>query len=237
MNTAFGLRGAIVPPGPFKGKTEAFTFQGFPIEIEDGVIAIGFNDQSLADQARAIVRQHLAWFSAEHGIRHVAELNRSWERKPDGTTAVHVVASDTIRVQFDLRTQVSIPGRARIVAATYDSAALATYSGLTEKSLRSDALRDAVAYFSDEAIDDDRPLYGIYKAIEALTAALPDSRGELGMLAGCTSKKAGKEYVDAVMQTAQLTRHHNDPNAQRVLTDEECRSRAKVLLDAFSKSV
>jgi hypothetical protein len=57
------------------------------------------------------------------------------------------------------------------------------------------------------------------------------------MLAGCTSKKAGKEYVDDVMQTAQLTRHHNDPNAKRILTDEECKARAKVLLDAFSKSV
>ena len=28
--------------------------QGFPIEMEDGVIAIGFDDQTLADRAREI---------------------------------------------------------------------------------------------------------------------------------------------------------------------------------------
>jgi hypothetical protein len=29
-----------------------------------------------------------------------------------------------------------------------------------------------LAYFSDESIDEERPVYGIYKALEALTAAL-----------------------------------------------------------------
>ena len=66
MNTKYGLRGAIVPAGPFKGKEESFVFEGFPIEIQDGVIAIGFNDQGEADHVRDIVRQHLEWFSAEH---------------------------------------------------------------------------------------------------------------------------------------------------------------------------
>lgn len=88
----------------------------------------------------------------------------------------------------------------------------------------------------NEAIDNDRPLYGVYKALEALTAALPNGREGLGMLVGLGGK-AAKKYVDDVMQTAQLTRHHHDPNVQRVLTDEQCKERARILLDAFAKSM
>jgi len=79
MDTKYGLRGAISPPGPFKGKSESFVFEGFPIEMEDGVIAIGFDDEALADRAREIVRQYLEWFSAAHGVHHTVDLNMSWK--------------------------------------------------------------------------------------------------------------------------------------------------------------
>jgi len=69
--------------------------------------------------------------------------------------------------------------------------------------------------------------------------ALPGDRAELGMLvcSGCSSKKAGKRYVDDIMQTSGLTRHHDDPDARQVLTDSECRVRAKTLIEAFAKSI
>jgi len=153
MKTTFGLRGAIVPPGPFKGKAEAFVFQGFAIEIADGVITIGFDDRSLEEQARAIARQHLAWFSAAHGVRHVADLNQSWECKPDGSSIIGVSVSDNVRVQDDVYVRkATIQGGAHIVTSSYDTAVLSTYSALTEKSLRNDALRDALTYFNDEKL-------------------------------------------------------------------------------------
>jgi hypothetical protein len=64
----------------------------------------------------------------------------------------------------------------------------------------------------------------------------PKGREGLGMLIGL-SGKAAKKYVDDIMQTAQLTRHDNDPNAQRILTDEECKERAKLLIEAFAKTI
>ncbi len=95
----------------------------------------------------------------------------------------------------------------------------------------------ALQYFSEEVVDDERPLYGIYKAVEALCESLPGGRGALGMLAGCPNKKAGKRYVDDIMQTSGLTRHHNDRNAQPILTDAECKERARVLIEAFANSI
>jgi hypothetical protein len=56
------------------------------------------------------------------------------------------------------------------------------------------------------------------------------------MFAGC-NKKDGKRYIDDIMQTSGLTRHHNDPNARPALSDQECKARATILIDAFTKSI
>jgi hypothetical protein len=58
MDTEHGLRGAIVPGERFKTGEDAFSFEGFDIEIKDGVIAIGFNNPVDADRARCIVQEH-----------------------------------------------------------------------------------------------------------------------------------------------------------------------------------
>ena len=166
-------------------------------------------------------------------VRHTADLNQSWEVKPDGAKAIGLTMNETLKLSADLRvTQVTIQGKARIVTAEYDSAKLSTYSALAQKSQQNVALANAIRYFNEETIDDEKPLYGIYKAVEALTAALPGGRGKLGMLAG-----HGKRYVDDIMQTSGLTRQHNNPNARPILTDQQCKERAKILIDAFAKSI
>ena len=154
----------------------------------------------------------------------VFQISRAW---------IRLTLSDTVKVCADIRvSQVIIQGKARIVTAAYDSAKLSTYSSQGGKSQRSTALANALKYFSEETINDERPLYGIYKAIEALAAAVTGGREALGKLVG-----HGKAYVDDVMQTAQLTRHHNDANARKILTDQQCKERAKILIDAFAKSI
>lgn len=87
-------------------------------------------------------------------------------------------------------------------------------------------------YLNEEVVGDDRPLYGIYKALEALTKTLGkgSGRSKLGKLAGHNEK-----YVDDVMQTAQTTRHHDDPNARRLLTETECLERARNLYQPTHK--
>ena len=231
MNTKHGLRGAIDPPGPFKGKEESFQFDGFPIEIRDGVMEIGFDDKADEGRAREIVRQHLEWFSVEHGVRHTADLNQSWEMKPGGGKTMGIEFNETIKFSADIRvSQATIQGKARIVTAAYDSAMLSTYSPQVQKSQRSAALANAVRYFSEEVLDDDRPLYGVYKALEELCHAA-GGRAKLAQLANHPEK-----YVSDVMETTQLTRHART-QARQLLTDAECRERARILIEAFSKSI
>jgi len=55
------------------------------------------------------VRQHLEWFSVEHGVRHTADLNQSWEMKPGGGKTIGLAVGDAIRVSDDVRvTQATI---------------------------------------------------------------------------------------------------------------------------------
>ena len=231
MDTKHGLRGAIVPPGPFKGKEETFQFEGFPIEIKDGVIEIGFEDKADEGRARDIVRQHLEWFSAAHGIRHTVDLNQSWELKPGGGKAFGIAFSETLKLSADIRvSQATIQGKARIVSPVYDSAALSTYSALVEKSRRNTALANAVRYFSEEVLDDDRPLYGVYKALEELCHAI-GGRGKLAQLVNKPEK-----YVSDIMETAQLTRHART-KARQLLSDQEFHERARILIEAYAKSI
>jgi hypothetical protein len=100
---------------------------------------------------------------------------------------------------------------------------------------RTVAAPDAITAFA--VPNNDRPLYGIYKAVEALCESLPGGRGPLGMLAGSANMKVGKRYVDDIMQTSGLTRHHDDPNAQPILTDAQCEERARVLIETFANSI
>ena len=55
----------------------------------------------------------------------------------------------------------TIQGKARIASPAYDGAALSTYSSRVEKSQRNVELAKALRYFSEEIVDDDRPLYGV----------------------------------------------------------------------------
>ena len=125
-------------------------------------------------------------------------------------------------------TEVTATGTARVVEPGFDSEALDRQTTLVEKCLGDAALYSAVKYFDEEVIDTKRPLYGIHKAIEALSKEC-GGRAALGNLVG-----KDKTFVDGIMQTAQLTRPHEDPNAKRILTDEECKERAKLLIMAYA---
>jgi hypothetical protein len=132
---------------------------------------------------------------------------------------------DTVRT-----TKVTIRGMARIVSPDFDSSRVSNSSALVRKSLRNKALAKALIYFSEEVVDDDRPLYGVYKALEELCHAA-GGQEKLAQLASQT-----KKYVNDVMQTTQTTRHAR-PQAAQVLSDAECRERARILIEAYAKSI
>jgi hypothetical protein len=106
---------------------------------------------------------------------------------------------------------------------------------MLQKAQRYPALESAILYYSKEVVDDDRPLYGVYKALEAMIDHLgqnqSDGRRALARLAG-----QPRSFIDDVIQTTQVRRHHGTTGTRR-LTDEECRQRAKLLIDIFARSL
>jgi len=91
-------------------------------------------------------------------------------------------------------------------------------------------LAKALRYFSEELLDDDRPLYGVYKVLEAICHAV----GGWGKLAQLVNKP--EKYVSDVRETTQLTRHART-QARQLLSDQECYACARILIDVFAKSI
>ena len=117
-----------------------------------------------------------------------------------------------------------------------DTASFTNETEMVQKALRDATLADALHYFTAEALDEDRPLYGIYKALEAIvhqleSAGAKDGRAALARLAGESTK-----YVSDVMETAQTQRHART-TAKRKLSDQECRTRAAHLIKTYSDSL
>lgn len=232
VETPFGVCGDIVPPFH---KSQSWDHGSFQLSVENGVIAIGFEDEALADKAREVVKMYLAAHNLENGTNYHVDLNRSWQPQAGSSRRTRVDFSEELSMtpSFGARVvRATNTGRARIVSPGFDSETLDNQTVLVDKCLKDRGLASALAYFNDEVIEDDRPQYGIYKAIEALTKELPGGREALGRLAG-----RDKRYVTDVTQTAQLTRHHDDPDANRVITDEECKERAKILIRAYASKV
>jgi hypothetical protein len=193
------------------------------------VISIGFDDPGEAEQARAIVREFLAAFSLAEDVRFTADLDQSWERRPDNTESIGVVAKpDIVRMRGGIRVQI-LDGRA---VYTYDNETpkVSASSEMVKKAQKSPELANALTYYSAEVVDTERPLYGVYKALEELVHTT-GSRRALAALAGQPAK-----YVSDVMETTQLTRHART-RARKILSERECRNRCRLLIDAFAKSI
>lgn len=139
--------------------------------------------------------------------------------------------SETLKVTADIRVNtVTMKGSGFIVSAGFDSAKLSSYSTQVSKSQKNPALAKALMYFSEEVVDSDRPLYGVYKALEELSHTL-GGRDKLAALVNRPEK-----YVGDVMETTQHTRHARTQSRQ-LLSDAECRERARVLIEAYEKSI
>jgi hypothetical protein len=115
----------------------------------------------------------------------------------------------------------------------HDSASPANDTSMVNKALKDKTLKNALHYFSEEVVDDDRPLYGVYKALEVIAHHLGRRDGwrQLGVLAG-----QNEAFVTDIRQTTQLQRHAVT-SAHRRLTDDECKELAKILIHAYANSL
>jgi hypothetical protein len=111
---------------------------------------------------------------------------------------------------------------------------------LVKKALTDEPLRLALQYYRTEIVEADRPLYGVYKAIEEITKhfnkqGIKNARKKLGELAGFDEK-----FVEDIMSTVNVGiegRHSSGYSGLRRLSDEECRHRARLLIEAYARSL
>jgi hypothetical protein len=245
MNKPFGAQGEITN-FPFKDLHETFYNQdGVELEIKGGVLYVGVDDEADLEAAKDLARLYLAAWSERQRIKTTVDFNHTWQTNSQGNKNYSLALGDNLkpveRLQMQTTThQVTIKGTARIVTQQmHDSASFTHDVAMQQKAQKYPVLKDALLYYNEEIVDDDRPLYGVYKALEAIVTYLQttynleknDARKKLAGLAG-----QPRSYVIDVIQTAEVKRHHKT-NSTRKISDEECQQRAKILIDAFASSL
>lgn len=239
MNKPYGAQGEI-QGFPFKDLHETFYNQGgIEIEVTEGILRVGVSDPDNLEEAKERTQLYLSAWAARHNIRLSVIFNHVWRPNQQGgqdhalTFEEQVKVRDRVQVQVTTH-QIQVPlSYAVVTEEMRDTASFTNDETMVQKAGRHPALKSALLYYSQEVVDDERPLYGVYKAIEAMIGSLSgrDKRNDLANMAG-----QPRSYVDDVMQTTQVRRHHSTTGTRR-LSDEECRERAKILIDAYANSL
>lgn len=234
----FGFKGSIEPAPIIKGLNEKWEQNGISFSIEDGVFEVKFSNKEEEEKALGIAKLFIQTWNFQHNTRLSVNFNHFWRPKDDGGIAHNLNLSDSIKITDRLITThtVSFQVKARIVGRS-DSASFFTNQSLVEKSLQDERLKEALEFYSEEVVDEKRPLYGIYKALEVLIEKLKaGSRKEDGMEVLGNLAGKNKKYVEEVIETTQKQRHAKT-SARRLLSEQECRDRAKVLIEAYANSI
>ncbi len=232
MNTKYGLRGSLNPAYPFSELIEDLDIYDMKVHVEHSALEIGFDNEADESKARNVVNQITQLWSLAHDIKITIELNQKWHMKSDDEKNISIELHEEIKMHDHVRVnQVSISAKAHIVKSDlFDSSSFKNNLPLLKKSLVSIPLQKALIYFHEEVLDSGKPLYGIYKAVEELCLAV-GGRDKLAALADQSAN-----YVSDLMQTTQTMRHARTP-ARRIITDGECRQRARVLIEAYTNSI
>ncbi len=215
---------------------------GITILVKEGVIEVGYSAAADEDRARLLVKSYMDALSLKMSFRVHANLHQSWQLVEGDARAWCVAHEGAIKPSGQIRIATAdVETSAAIAPANiHDSRDFANVGDLVEKTRRNEPLRLALQYYNHEIVETDRPLYGIYKAIEEITKHLGkqginDSRKYLGELAGYD-----KQFVEDVMSTTNVGidgRHYSGYPGQRRLSNDECRERARILIEAYAKSV
>ncbi len=231
---SFGFEGTISPASVIKGLTERWEQDGISFSVENGVFKAEFSSKDQKNDALEAARLYVQLWSFHHDTRLTVKFHHFWGPKKNQGTHHSVSLSENVKVsdRVQIVHRVSSEVRARIVGKS-DSASLMVNQSLVEKSLKDENLKRAIEFYSEEVVNERRPLYGIYKALEVLVDSLRGSSkkkvgiSKLGKLAGENAK-----YVQEILERTQLQRHANSP-ARDSLTEQECRNRARKLITAY----
>ena len=235
----FGFRGSITPPSLIKDLNEEWELEGISFSVKNGVFEAEFSDKKDKEKALLIANSFIATWNFRHNTKLTVNFNHSWEPKDDGNVTHSLNLSETVKVTDRVITEqtiahrVSFEVKARIVGRS-DSASFLANQSLVEKSLKDKTLRQALGFYSEEVVDEKRPLYGVYKALEVLIDKL--GKGKKGMKALGKLADKGWKYVDEAKERTQLQRHALSP-ARDLLSEQECKDRVSLLIESYANSI
>lgn len=227
----FGWRGQIEPVTVQVEPIENSLADNIKITIKDHVLEVGYQTEEDSERAIQLAKQFISAWIFDHDCKITVDLSQSWRTREDGGKAFMVHATAT------LITSGSISVIGQVIDANGNIVKQQNPDiTLMRKAASNAVLSKALQYYTEEVVDQDRPLYGVYKAIEELTTHL----GELYKTNGreCLGKlvEQNKDFVADLMETTQLQRHARTTARSR-LTEQECRSRAKALIQGYANSL
>lgn len=231
----FGLR-AHLQGYPWRDVSDEIERDDIIITVRDGLMEAQYDDAAQEAMARQLAQAYLDAYCFRTGTRVTADFNHRWEVLDTGEVTHSLELADAVHATDRLqvtRHQLSVAATASLVREdAHDSASFTHDSALVHKALKDETLARALRYYSQEVVDAERPLAGIYNAIEVIAKHLGSSgRDKLAALAG-----QKKSYVGDLMQSTQFTRHAAT-TAQVQLPDDECRHRAQLLIQAYADSL
>jgi hypothetical protein len=233
MPEPYGFAVALnLPPALNIPKT--FSLHGIDFAIGNDALEVRYSTKEDKNRALEIAQEVVDVWAFSHGItlKPDFDLATAWEPNEHGGVDTEVRAVDRGSATDSVDTELTTVDESGNVQTTSTHGySLAANVTLTELAVSNKALRQALRYYNNEALDEQRPLYGIYKAIEAIAKRLPGGRQALGKLAN-----QNRKFVEDVMQTANSTRHAY-LEGEAVLTVEECKRRAHLLITAYSASL
>ena len=222
----YGIKVELSPANLLKTYTEQWTANGIDFLVRDSCIEVSYDNHNQEEEAKKTVDRYIQVWSLYNDIRLSAKYVY-WELK-DGKKYIKMnMPEEDIKVSDSLTIIISRKGDDDI--EIFDTRSFAMHEVLVKKSFSNEILGESIGYYTNEVLEDKHPLYGVYKAIEVIA----DDIGleKLANIAGVS-----KKYITDVRQTTQTDRHAKT-EARIVLTDMECRHRAKRLIIAYADSL
>jgi hypothetical protein len=147
------------------------------VELSGEQIFIGYNEPEERQQAERLVRRYVDVWAFRTGIRVEVVFDRWWRTSPTGHTDYSKELSGTIRPSGELTCHVIYTGQRTAPASIalehvsgFADMAFLEDDALVEKAGRDPALESALRFLNEEVVDQERPLYGVYKATAGRSA-------------------------------------------------------------------
>ncbi len=212
---------------------------GIHLNVHDGIIELSYDVATDEPRAKELAVAYINAYILRTDLKITEHFNHSWQKSQTGATNHSMQFASEVKMSSRLQGvsthQKTQSAAARIVTQdAFDSASFANDSAMASKTLADITLKRALHYYAREVVDADRPLSGIYNAVEVITNHLGGDKVGRPKLAALARKNSS--YVSDLMQATQATRHP-DPNTVVRLSENECKDRAKILINAYAQSV